>query len=596
MNTFPRPSRQTLVALLTSLWNILYGGIRIFAWDSLKGGFIDIRPLPRVARLLASIGLVVVFLFIGSIFFNDALRFSGTLELLPLASSSTHGIFVPSLVVPLSWLASILAWTFLVTGALHVHVVVRWLVLACYLALGVTAGAAIVFTQSNLANLILLESPLTLVFAGVLVLIVSFLVLPRFRLPLALEFVWILLLVGGLALVNFYAAIAPSRVSGSNLFTNYLVPEAVTYPGYLVLPLIYLSGAEMVGFGISFAGWGASSVQRYARPWIVIVLLVGLVGYRWFSFFADSVLPGIAPNQIQQWLGALLAGGVLIPVALWRARHAVADRVPLKVLMGFILSMTVPQLVIFLVINVYSVVLITTATAAGNPDLVSRGIAPFQTLSTILRDGLYLQLALSGAVVAFFAVRRKRYTVAAFGIIIAWTQFVWWFMENGRPLQEWRYQYSDLEPWLLLALTAVTVYWSVRRQLTPNRALALAGLVFFAWVLNFTDFLDNPLALFFGFAGVFFTAFGILWGVLTAGGKFANYTSVRFPRLNRIVLYLGYVLLTLNVTHWYTVTHNVESQAFNNDINFIGLRIFGYAAAYIVFIEGGRALLKREPD
>ena len=68
----------------------------------------------------------------------------------------------------------------------------------------------------------------------------------------------------------------------------------------------------------------------------------------------------------------------------------------------------------------------------------------------------------------------------------------------------------------------------------------------------------------------------------------------QFPRLNRIILYLGYVLLTLNLTHWYTVTHDVEQQSLNTAITLTGLRIFGFTAAYLVFVEGGRTLFHKE--
>src|SRR5581483_12271110 len=80
-------------------------------------------------------------------------------------------------------------------------------------------------------------------------------------------------------------------------------------------------------------------------------------------------------------------------------------------------------------------------------------------VSNALRDGLYLVLAGCGGVVAALARQRKRYTVAAYGMIFAWTQFVWWFMENGRPLQEWRYHYQDIDLWLTLALTALAIFW-----------------------------------------------------------------------------------------------------------------------------------------
>ena len=41
-------------------------------------------------------------------------------------------------------------------------------------------------------------------------------------------------------------------------------------------------------------------------------------------------------------------------------------------------------------------------------------------------------------------------------------------------------------------------------------------------LLNETDFLRNPFSPLFRLAGISFLAFGILWGVLTAGGRYTN--------------------------------------------------------------------------
>jgi hypothetical protein len=593
----PAVSRQTLQTLLVTVWAILVGGVRVFAWDSLREGFIDVRPLPRVARALTVIGLALVFAFVLSIFFNSALRTSGELEPLPLSSSGTGGIFVPSTVVPLAYLATILAWTFLLTGALHVMGWVRWAVFICFMLFGVPgmiAGMVQASTAGSPDMFDLITSVVALVLIG---LVASLIVFPRLRLPLALEFSVMLVLVGTLFIVGLYASAASSRQGGSiDFVTGYLVPDAVTNPRQMTIPLLFLAGAEIINFGVSLTRWGTRSTERYARAWIVTALLLALLVYRWFSFIYYDVLPDVSFDQIQQWAGALLAGCVLIPIAIWRNRKPFPDRVPLKLVLGLIIAMVLPQLILFVVIILTSAFFSSQA-AMENPNALTELTQVSNQLvflSETIRDSLYLQLALAGGVTAFIAWRMKRYTVAAYGLILGWTQFVWWFMEPGRPLQEWRYQYQDMEPWLLLALTAMTIFWLARGELSPARGLALAGLAFFAWVLNFTDFLDNPLALFFGFAGIFFTAFGILWGVLTAGGKFANYTSLRFPRLNRIILYLGYTLLTLNITHWFTVTHNVEEQVFNSDITMNGLRIFGYTAAFLIFVEGGRALLKKE--
>ncbi|MBI4671344.1 MAG: hypothetical protein HY741_06705 [Chloroflexi bacterium] len=590
--TIPLPSRQTLVALLANVWAILVGGVRVFAWDSLQSGFIDVRPLPRVARLLAITGLVIVFVLIGSILFNDPLRWSGGLENLPLSSSATRGVFVPAPAVPIAYFVTILAWSFVFTGALHTLAVVRWGAFFCFFFFGFSSSFLGMLQVAATGNVMALLVSVGMTAAVLVVLVLALLVLPRVHAPLFVEFIWILAGVGGLFLISLNASAQASQLGSIDFVSGYLVPEVTTSPRNLIAPFLYLAGAEMVNFGISLTSWGARATEQYGKRQVIVTLLIALLGYRWLDFVVNTLLPGVSQDQVLAWMGALLAGSALIPIAVWRMRQSLQDRLPLKLIVALILGIIVPQLVLLVGITL-STAFFSTQTQDPNVlntlETVSR---PLLALSAFFREYTYIGLAIAGVGIAFFAARAKRFTVAAFGMILAWTQFVWWFMENGRPLQDWRYHYQDLDEWLVLALTVVTLYLLARKQLTQTRALALLGLAFFGWVLNFTDFLDNPLSLFFGFAGIFFTAFGILWNVVTAGGRFANFDSPTFPRLSRIVLYLGYVLLTVNVTHWFTVTHNVEEQVFNTDLTLVGLRIFGLTAAYLVFVEGGRALTR----
>jgi len=592
--TFPSPSRQKLVTLLVSVWAILVGGVRVFAWDSLKEGFIDVRPLPRVARFLSIIGLVLVFIFIGSILLNDPLRWSGALETLPLSSTATRGIFVPSTAVPIAYFAALIAWTFMFTGALHTRAAARWGVLICFFFFGFSNSFTGMLQLASADNPVFWMLALGLSLGLLLTLIAALAIVPRLRLPLYVEFLLMLATVGGLFLVALFASAQASQLGSVDFVSGYLVPEVVTNPRNLIAPFLYLAGAEMISFGISLTSWGAQATQAYGKRWVVIVLLVALLGYRWFTFMVNTILPGVSSDQAQAWLGALLAASALAPIALWRLRQPLSDRVPLKLVVGLILGIIVPQLVIVAAISILTTL---PTIQAENSNLLEAQLAlarPLVALSSAIREYLYLGLALAGIGIAYFAVRAKRFTVAAFGMILAWTQFIWWFMENGRPLQEWRYHYPDMDFWLTFAVTVIALYLVARKRLTQSHALALLGLAFFAWVLNFTDLLDNPLSLFFGFAGVFFTAFGILWSVITAGGRFANFDSPAFPRLSRIILYLGYALLTVNLTHWYTVTHDVAQQIFNSDLTLAGLRIFGLTSAYLVFVEGGRALFDQD--
>jgi hypothetical protein len=588
----PSLSRQTMRTLLTTLWVILVGGVRIFAWDSLKGGFIDIRPLPRVPRLLALVGLTLVFIFIGSILFNDLIRQSGVLEPLPLSSSEGRGIFVPSTAVPIAFLTTLLAWSMMLTGALHVMGAVRWSIFFCFVFFGLS-GLFVVMLQTFSA----LDSALALVafcLTGIilLTLVLAFALAPRFKLPVAFEFTLMLGCVGGLYLVMLLLAVRASEGGSVDFVSGYLVPEVVTNPRYLIIPFLFLAGAGIIDFGISLTNWGARSAQRFGRDWVFVSLLLALLAYRWFDFALQLVRSGVSANQLSAWTGAVLAGSILIPLAIWRVRKPFEDRVPQKLVVGLILAFVVPPLVI-VVLTIGGSVLLISATDPNALAQVDVRLSFLRALDQAFTQVRFLLLALVSAGIAVVAVRRKRFTVAAYALILAWTQFVWWFMTNGQPLQAWRYTYADLDPFILLALTAIALYWLARKRLTPERALKLLALAFFGWVLNFTDFLDNPLSLFFGFAGVLFTAFGIFWSVVTAGGKFANYDSQRFPRMNRIILYLGYALITVNLTHWFIVTHDVSEQVLNNDLTATGLRIFGLTAAYLVFVEGGRALLKQ---
>jgi hypothetical protein len=591
----PPLTRKNLAALLDNLSHILGGAVRIFAWNSLKSGFIDVRHLPRVPRVLALVGLVVVFAFIASILFNDPLRFSGTLENLPLSSTTTRGIFVPSPVVPLSLLAVIFAWTLVLTSALHIHVLVRWGILVSFLLFAIPgdfAGTALIAGDEAGSLLPVLFGGTALLF---LLVLASFILLPRFRLSVMLEFLLMLACVGGFYILALYSALRAS-VGSVDFVNGYLVPELVTNPRFLVVPLVYLSGAEIISFGITFTAWGAQATARFARAWVVTLLLGLFLLYRWYGVLTQIVLPGIPSPRWLAWGGAALAIVSLVPLTLWRLRQPLDDRVPLKLIVGLILLIILPQLVLLA-----AVMLLTTyfiALSAAAPNVVEGMQSTMSGLvgsSTRLRDALYFILTIAGIAVALIALRRKRYSVAAFGMLLAWTQFVFAFTENGQPLQALRYKYADIEIWILIALTALTLYWVARRALTPDRALKLLALAFFAWVLHFTDFLDDPLSFFFGLAGVSFTAFGILWGLLTAGGRWGvNSDSPQFPKMSRVLLALGYVLLTVNVTHWFLVTHNVQERVMTDEWTMAGLRIFGYTAAFLIFVEGGRALLKAE--
>ncbi len=204
---------------LRTLWRIGVSAAGIFAWNSLKSGFIDVRRLARVPRLIALVGFALILIFIASILFNDPLRTGGVLEPLPLSSSAARGIFVPAFAVPLALGAVILAWSLILTSALHIQRWARWGVLIVFMLFGLRTYAfgGMVSATGEDVWLLLAFGGGTMAFLGGLA--GSFIFFPRHRAGLTVEFTTVLLLVGGLFIL-FLAAAMMAATAAVSIFTG----------------------------------------------------------------------------------------------------------------------------------------------------------------------------------------------------------------------------------------------------------------------------------------------------------------------------------------------------------------------------------------
>ena len=108
------------------------------------------------------------------------------------------------------------------------------------------------------------------------------------------------------------------------------------------------------------------------------------------------------------------------------------------------------------------------------------------------------------------------------------------------------YRYEQVDILATLLLTVLALFWLIRRTLSPERTIRLLVIALLLALLNQTDFLDNPFSPLFSFAGVAFLIFGIIWNILMAG-SFANLSSPGLPRESRLLLYIGYVLISVAI-------------------------------------------------
>jgi hypothetical protein len=102
-------------------------------------------------------------------------------------------------------------------------------------------------------------------------------------------------------------------------------------------------------------------------------------------------------------------------------------------------------------------------------------------------------------------------------------------------------------------------------------------------LLRQTDFISNRFSPFATSAGLAFIVFGIVWDALTIG-SWANEGSRGLPRVSRIYLYLGYVLMTVTVINWAVASHDLEAVGrLTGDVGLIGLEALGKPMLYAIF-------------
>jgi hypothetical protein len=588
MSSFLGPTRRSLIGLLLTIWQIVHTGARTFVWGAIRDGAIDLRPLSRALRLLTLAGLLLIMSFLFSLLFNDFLRVNGPLEFLADDSTETRGLLAPSAAIPLTLTAIALAWGYTLVGALHVRRDMRWAVLLVYLLFGFLPlfSAATATIESNAIWWILLAMPALLM--------LCFVVLPRWALPLPLEWSLMMGLHGAIMLLTLYAKARTQIISDGELPVSGLVSSLVQSSIILIAPFLYVAGLGWADFGLEVSGWTARAVQRHATGLLVTLLLATFLAYRLYSLVGDLLVDGADERQLGAWAGAALLCAGLAAIAAWRRRRTAAGELPRRLLVLLILLAVSVQFLLGMGVQIGTILALIDPVAPGAVALYDSFLQSVSTLSEQETRYRALTLATAGLLIAWVAARRNNNTAATYGLILALHQGLAWLTSAGRPLYALRHTYAEVDTVVLLVFAGLALFWLVRRQLSGPRALRLLALALLMAVLNQTAFLDNPFSPLFGFAGVFFLVFGILWSVLTAGGQFANTSSPGFPRASRLLLYIGYVLLSVSAAHWYLVSHNIDLQIVQSNFNFAGFRTFGLPLAYLALVEGRRRLVEAE--
>lgn len=562
-----RPTRMTLMALLGLVWAVTFGALRDFVWADIRAGLIDLHGLSRATRALIWFGLVLVMLMVGALLFNDVWRASSPL-IAQVNGIPGRGALLPMTLLPLSLFMLSIAWAFLLTGALHAHWLARAGIVIFYML--VTGIRVLTLVSSQLVNGNFGNLPMWACVIALLAVPVFFILRRRSPAHPIVDFTVLLILISLIYIVSQSSGVESWHAFGIPV-TLAEIEADIQLPGLVIMPLLLFFGVDVANFTRRAAGWAVDIVTLRMAKWALWLILSAVFILRWWALAQEtserlSVSP--LPEALPAYLGAL-GGPVIVGLCLQISQRmgqridGAGTAVTPEAVDGAVERVALPLIAVYYVSSIFTTLIFGSALVDVGGLLVSVGslvAAIFFWRSGKRPNALYL---------------------AIFGALSIWRELI----KPGAPLGMLGVSTGNIELvdfWWMAALTIIGLVWLARRQLTPERGARLLLLVLITALLRETSFIESPFSPFLAFAGIGFIAFGIVWDVATKG-FWTNRSTPGLPRISRLFLYLGYMLLTVTMINWALTSHNLESLGqFTGNVSDAGFGRFGKPFLYAI--------------
>jgi len=599
-----KPVPATLAALIGLLWAISFGAVRDFIWADLREGMMDLRGLSRLTRAIILSGFTLLFGTVLVLLVNDFLRDRFSLIALPNAFifAPGRGMMLPVPLVPLTLFLIAVAWSFALTGAIHSHIGIKLGVLAFFLLSSIRQLWALL--TSVFSGLL---SPIDLVILAIalfsiLAIVILFLVLGRLKPRPALEFVLIFLMTSLLYFTTQLKNVSDYRLTGIPLNLANLQLDVMDFSS-VVLPFLLYLGVDIADFTRDSSGWLSKALTKRLPTWTLIFVFFLFCGWRIYGL-VQEFLGLLAQSSIRaealSTLGAL--GEILIVGVVWFAVEKLLPRGEREDPETDELTEKVagPALWVILAFNFTSLVsfAITSIAAAFPFPAFVTIILKTSTWLNQYSDTWGLLVDVVALVLAVWLVRRGKVTLPLYLGVFGLLHLYYKVTNPGELLGilTWNSP-QPVDFWWVALLGLFGLYLFFTKKLNSEKVGQLLFLLLITFLLRQTDFISNPLSPVFGFAGVGFIAFGVLWDALTSG-SWANTSTPGLSRPTRIFLYLGYVILTVTVINWALSTHDLTSlNQLTGNTALAGLDMFGRPMLYAIFaLTLSRILLPTSPQ
>jgi hypothetical protein len=402
------------------------------------------------------------------------------------------------------------------------------------------------------------------------------------------------------ALVGFGMTIGVAETREAKIYGSDLNPlnlqQTAAILGYLALPAATLAGASVAEVTVRATVAATQSAQRFAKQgWpyliLVVVLCIRLVQCVWLIVQRDPVVEGLTSLL---WASGLVTAFAVVGLVLLRlSQHrnstpvvsALADelgRVGFAIAAALIV-VTVPVQVFLSVLQV-----LASLEPGGAAARLSFDITP---LVTRIIDP---SRVLVGVIVLILAVRAARRGQAGRALILGGIGVM--LVALVRELLFGDRTPAPINPDALNLVASALVVVAVvilllRRRLSPQRALAFAGMLILSALFSYRDFISDPLGAVLGFSGAALVLFGLTWDLFT-GSSWANLESRRFPRHTRVLLVLTNYVLSMTVLAYAALIRDGSTTIYFDPFAQFGDLIFGTglvaAAAVAIFDSAWR--------
>ena len=458
---------------------------------------------------------------------------------------------------------------------------------ALVLLLGIWSSATVVGSAVHTSTMA--RSPV--IAAGLTVLVVVVLtVIGRRREPAWWEFPLVLGLIGLVLALCTLALAETSRRLGYRMAPVFL-DQTMSLLTFIVLPAVIAAGAAVAEIAVGVTMAATRTTQRLAAgswPYVVLGAVVVLrlaQEVRRLSDFdvANSGWRALVPAVV---LVAAFVGLGWLVSRLTPLRDVSVAELPEDLSR---ISIGVGAATIALMIPVYVLIFGFQIVVSLNPSYAPESVDTTPWIDRLL-DGFRVLLGVILVVVGLWQARRRRPGLA---LVLGGTG-VMFFALSFRLLTGYRWAFWVDPDALVSVVTAgivvVTGWLLVTRRLSRDRALGLAAVLTLAIVLSMRSVIADPVAALVGSSGVAFVLFGVTWDFLTAS-DWANTTGRRIGRSTRVLLALGYPLLTVTVVAADVLIRRPQTFSAVNGFAELGELVLGtalLAAAAIVVLSAVR--------